>query len=284
MKLLLISIDHCNICLSTITQMLQHTGMEVFVHFSQCRISYTISDIRYLKNTWYPLSDTSSNCSIWTWNRYVYQPWAWLYQKVHTLVLKCGSNESNIQIKLILSQKYCMNENRFIWTFLGSGSLDPNIWMLLPFFVPIAELSCDENSQVSLTYSYNLHLWIMIQISEWGWIRKRWFNTKFTPQCVVLHIRVNKWFKWTHILGSNDWYNTFGVIFKVTPRYLVQTWTWTLWYNQALVIRVYDFHCLSTHIEKCGTNGNPIMGLIFLDSFWQIQLVCALVANQIKEN
>ncbi len=26
-----------------------------------------------------------------------------------------------------------MNEIRVIWTFLGSGSLDPNIWVLLPF-------------------------------------------------------------------------------------------------------------------------------------------------------
>ncbi len=24
-----------------------------------------------------------------------------------------------------------------------------------------------------------------------------------------------------------------GVIFRFKPRYLVQTWTWTLWYNQA---------------------------------------------------
>ncbi len=73
----------------------------------------------------------------------------------------------------------------------------------------------------------------MIQISQWGWIRKRWFNTKFTPQILVLHIRVKKWFKWAHILGSNDWYITFGVIFTFKARYLVQTWTWTLWYNQA---------------------------------------------------
>ncbi len=87
--------------------------------------------------------------------------------------------------------------------------------------------------QVSLTYSYNLHLGIMIQISEWGWIRKRRFNTKFTPHILVLHIRFKRWFKWTHILGSNDWYNTFGVIFRIKPRYLFQTWTWTLWYNQA---------------------------------------------------
>ncbi len=62
----------------------------------------------------------------------------------------------------------------------------------------------------------------MIQISEWGWIWRRWFNTKFTPQTLVLHIRVKRWFKWTHILGSNDWYNTFGVIFRFKPRYLVQ--------------------------------------------------------------
>ncbi len=51
-------------------------------------------------------------------------------------MLKCGSNEPNIQIKLILNQKYCMNEIRVIGTFLGSGSLDPNIWVLMPFLDP----------------------------------------------------------------------------------------------------------------------------------------------------
>ncbi len=51
-------------------------------------------------------------------------------------MLKCGSSEPNIQIKLILSQKYCMNETRVIGTFSGSGSLDPNIWVLLPFLDP----------------------------------------------------------------------------------------------------------------------------------------------------
>ncbi len=56
MQLLLTSIDHCNISLSTITPMLQHTAIEEFDHSSQCRISYTISDIRYLKP---PLSDIS---------------------------------------------------------------------------------------------------------------------------------------------------------------------------------------------------------------------------------
>ncbi len=76
----------------------------------------------------------------------------------------------------------------------------------------------------------------MIQISEWGWLRKRWFNTKFTHQILVLHIRVKKWLKWTYILGSNDWYNTFSVTFRFKPRYLVQTWNWILWYNQALVV------------------------------------------------
>ncbi len=91
-----------------------------------------------------------------------------------------------------------------------------------------------------LTYSYNLHLGIMIQISEWGWIWKRWFNTKFTPHILVLHIRVKKWFKWTHIVVSNDWYNTFGVMFMFKPRYLVQTWTWNLWYNQAQQLGAKD--------------------------------------------
>ncbi len=61
---------------------------------------------------------------------------AWLYQSVQKLVIKCGSNEPNIHIKLIVSQRYCMNETRFIGTFLGPGSLDPNIWVLLPFLDP----------------------------------------------------------------------------------------------------------------------------------------------------
>ncbi len=58
---------------------------------------------------------------------------AWLYQRVQKLVLKCGSNEPNIQIKLIFSQTYCRNEIRVIETFLWSGLLDPNIWVLVPF-------------------------------------------------------------------------------------------------------------------------------------------------------
>ncbi len=61
---------------------------------------------------------------------------AGLYQRVQKLVLKCGSNEPNNYIKLMLSQKYCMNEIRVIGTFLGLGSLDPNIRMLLPFLDP----------------------------------------------------------------------------------------------------------------------------------------------------
>ncbi len=61
---------------------------------------------------------------------------SWLYQRVQKLVLKSGSNEANIQIKLIVSHKYCMNKIRGIGTFLGSGSLDPNIWVLLPFLDP----------------------------------------------------------------------------------------------------------------------------------------------------
>ncbi len=40
----LTSIDQCNIILWTITSMIQHTGMK------ECRISYTMSDIGYLKS------------------------------------------------------------------------------------------------------------------------------------------------------------------------------------------------------------------------------------------
>ncbi len=53
-----------------------------------------------------------------------------------SVVLQCGSNEPNIQIKLILNQKYCMNKIRVIRTFLGSGSLDPHIRVLPPVFDP----------------------------------------------------------------------------------------------------------------------------------------------------
>ncbi len=174
--------------------------------------------------------------------------WVWLSQSVQKLELNCGSNEANIQIKLIVSQKYCMNEIRVIGTFLGSGSLDPNMWVLLPYL--------DPNIKTLLWWIYIRDVVIMwlawqtwltqpgkfnlqLQSPSWNYdrnirIRKRWFNTKFTPQILVLHIRVKKWFTWTHMLGSNDWYNTFGVIFRFKPRYLVQTWTWTLWHNQAL--------------------------------------------------
>ncbi len=173
--------------------------------------------------------------------------WAWLYQSVQKLVLTCGSNEPNIHIKLILSQKFCMNEIRVIGTFLGSGSLDPNIWVLLPFLHPnigtllwwkyIKDIVIMRLAWLTQPGKFNLQL----QSPSWNYepnIRmrldpKRWFNTKFTPQVLVLHIRFKKWFKWTHILGSNDWYNTFAVIFRFKPRCLFQTWTWTIWYNKA---------------------------------------------------
>ncbi len=48
----IISIDHCNISLSTISPMLQHNGMEVFDHSGQCSVGYLVSfkipDTRYL--------------------------------------------------------------------------------------------------------------------------------------------------------------------------------------------------------------------------------------------
>ncbi len=53
MQLLLTPIDHCNIRLSTITPLLQHNGMEVFDQSNQCRISYILLDIGYLKNIRY---------------------------------------------------------------------------------------------------------------------------------------------------------------------------------------------------------------------------------------
>ncbi len=51
----LTSIDHCNISLSTITPMLQHTGMEVFDQSSQCRISCTIPGTLEIPDTRYPI-------------------------------------------------------------------------------------------------------------------------------------------------------------------------------------------------------------------------------------
>ncbi len=140
-----------------------------------------------------------------------------------------------------------MNEIRVIGTFLGSGSLDPNMWVLLPFL--------DPNIRTLLWWKYTKdvvimwHAWqtwltqpgkfnLQLQAPSWNYdpnIRMRLDPKKMVQhqvytQILVLHIRV----KWTHSLGSNDWYNTFGVIFRFKPRYLVQTWNWTLWYNQAL--------------------------------------------------
>ncbi len=63
----------------------------------------------------------------------------WLYQSIQKLVLKCGSNEPNIQIKLIWSHSCCMEDISVIGTFLGSGSLVPNVWVLLPFLDPNIE-------------------------------------------------------------------------------------------------------------------------------------------------
>ncbi len=42
---ILTSIDHCNISLSTITLMLQHTGMEVFDQY--CRMQNQLYNIGY---------------------------------------------------------------------------------------------------------------------------------------------------------------------------------------------------------------------------------------------
>ncbi len=89
--------------------------------------------------------------------------WAWFYQSVQKLVLKCDSNEPNIQIKLMLSQNYCMNGIRVIETFLGSGSLDPNIWVLLPFL--------DSNIWTLLWWKYikdKIIMWLAWQI----WLTK----------------------------------------------------------------------------------------------------------------
>ncbi len=71
MQLLLKSIDHCNISLSTITPMLQQTGMEIVEHSSQCRISYAISGTLKISDTRYliflkivryePNTDTDTN-------------------------------------------------------------------------------------------------------------------------------------------------------------------------------------------------------------------------------
>ncbi len=150
------------------------------------------------------------------------------------MVLKCGSNEPNIQIKLILSQKYCMKEIRVIGTFLGSGSLDPNIWVLLPFL--------DTNIGILLQWKYIKDV-VIIWLAWQTWLtqlgkfnfqftisilellskyqnkagsEKRWFNTKFAHQILVLHIRVKRFevqwliqYFWCHfqvqtqIFGSN---------------------------------------------------------------------------------
>ncbi len=126
-----------------------------------------------------------------------------------------------------------------------------NIWVLLPFL--------DTNIGTLRWWKYIKYIVIMwlawqtwliqpgkfnIQLQSPSWnydpnIRmrldpKKMVQHQITPQILVLHIRVKKWFKSTHIMASYDWYNTFGVIFRFKPKYLVQTWMWTLWYNQAL--------------------------------------------------
>ncbi len=82
--------------------------------------------ITYIKLSFSSVIDTAVTSvvsTLWLVITWMFISWAWLYQSVQKLVLKCGSNEQNIQIKLILSQKYCMNEIRVIGTFLGLGSL-----------------------------------------------------------------------------------------------------------------------------------------------------------------
>ncbi len=189
-----------------------------------------------------------------------FNTWAGLYQSVQKLVLKCYSNEPNIQIKLILSQKYCMNEIRVIGTFLGLGSLDPNICVLLSFLDPhirtllwwkyikdvvIMWLAC----QTWLTQlgKFNLQL----QSSSWNYdpnIRMRLDPQKmvqhqvYTPNICVTYqgqkvVQVDPHFgvKW---LIQYVWCH-----FQVQTQIFGSNWTWTLWYNQALLLK-WNLHDL----------------------------------------
>ncbi len=97
-------------------------------------------------------------------------------------MLKCGSNEPNIQIKLILSQKYCMNESGVIGMFLGSGSLDPNIWVLLPLL--------DPNIGTLLWWKYIKDIVIM-------WLA--WQKCLTQPGKFNLHLQSPSWNYDTHI-------------------------------------------------------------------------------------
>ncbi len=172
-------------------------------------------------------------------------------------MLKCGSNEPYIQIKLILSQKYCMNEIRVIGKFLGSGSLDPNIWVLLSFLNP--------NIRTLLWWKYIKDVVIMwlswqtwltqpskfnLQLQSPFWNYDPHIKMRLDPKKMVQHqVYIHHEF-WCYISESESgssgptfWGPMIDTILFVSfsgsnpSRYLVQTWTWTLWYNQSHVTR-----------------------------------------------
>ncbi len=182
---------------------------------------------------------------------------AWLYQSVQKVELKCGSNEPNIQIKLILNQIYCMNEFTVIGTFLRPGSFDKNIWVLLPFL--------DPNIRTLLWWKYIKGVVIMwlawqtwltqagkfnlqLQILSWNYdpnirmrldLRKMVQHQVYTPNFGVTY-------QGEHVVQVDPHFRVKLLIQYFWCRFQVQhqTWTWTLRYNPAqdLHISMYDLY------------------------------------------
>ncbi len=123
-------------------------------------------------------------------------------------MLKCGLNEPNIQIKLILSQKYCMKEISVIRTFLGSGSFDPNIWVLLPFL--------DPNIGTLLQWKYIKDMVIM-WLSWQTWLTQ---PGKFNLQATISILEL--WSKYQNEAGSKK----DGSTPSLHPKFWCYIWGW----------------------------------------------------------
>ncbi len=166
-------------------------------------------------------------------------------------MLKCGSNEPNIQINLILSQKYCMKKIRVIGTFSGSGSLDPNIWVLLPFlYTNIGTLLWWKYIKDEVIMWLAWQTWLtqpgqfnlQLQSPSWNYDpnitmrldpKKKVQHQVYTPDFGVTYqgqkvVQVDPHF-WVQWLIPYFWCH-----FQVQTQIFGSTWT--LWYNQAKVL------------------------------------------------
>ncbi len=135
-------------------------------------------------------------------------------------------------------------------SFLGSGSSDPNIWVLLPFL--------DPNIGTLLWWKYIKDVIIMwlawqtwltqpgkfnLQLQSPSWNYDPNIRMRLDPKEMVQHQVYTPNFDVTYQGQKVDPH--FGVqwliqyfwcvIFRFNPRYLAQTWTWTLWYNPVQV-------------------------------------------------